>query len=119
MSSLHPPSLQRDLFWGGRRGGGGQVGCCKRNIPYGPYLRGRGMWGAGWAALSQRSLGRGCCGKGLGAAPCQALWRRAQASHQPSLGGSSVCQPPVYVFQKKLLLVPEPWVGGGEEGSPR
>ena len=32
LSSLHPPSLQRDLGWGGRRGGG-QVGCCKRKIP--------------------------------------------------------------------------------------
>lgn len=40
------------------------------------------------AALSQRSLGRGCCLKGL--APCQAVGRRAQAAHQPS-GGDRQC----------------------------
>lgn len=45
----------------------------------------------------------------LGAALCEAVGGKAQVSHHPSWVGNC-CGPALCVFQRKLVLVPEPTV---------
>lgn len=41
-------------------------------------------------------------------------------SGSPALSGrQAVFVSLLCIFRRKLLLAPEPWLGGGEEGSPR
>lgn len=57
--------------------------------------------------------------KGLGAAPCQAVGKEGPSVSPALSGRQAVFVSLLCIFQRKLLLVPEPWLGGGEEGSPR